>query len=309
MKTFVKKLSMIIVMMAFAVIVAMIVPTKAQAAAFKGNSAGKVTKCGSYYIKRNKTGIYKSKKKTSGFKLVVKAATSTAKDNGSYAYGFTSNGSTIYYAVNDNKTNKGIIYSIKVTGKSKKTIYKAKHQVNVYYAYDGKLIYKSDVHGQKNFFEDYFYQLNPSSKTKYKLIAHANQGWDSDITTFDYLDLDSTSGKYVVFKVDDEQIGYLLWDMSKQKSDTFAYLDDCSRLKTGLKPYILKDGYVYYINESEAWDEEDDDNNQFTVLKRKLFATSNQYLADVKGFRKITSFSTSKVVYTDAKGNKKTISY
>ncbi len=251
MKQYIKKLSMVLVMMTFALIVAMTVPTEAKAA-FKSSPQGEVTKCGSYYIKRNKTGIYKSKKKSSGFKLVVKAATSKAKDDGKYAYGFTSDGKTIYYAVNDNKTNKGNIYSIKATGKSKKTIYKAKHQVNVYYAYGGKIMYKSDVLGKKNFRNNYIYCLDPKStaKTKYTLIRkYEPYGSVGEIT----LRSIEFQGKYAIIteNYSGESYFYYFWDFVKMKKYEVGYTDvpNGAHLKNISDYYYIEDGYFYFINQ------------------------------------------------------------
>ncbi len=309
MKQYIKKLSMVLVVMAFALIVAMTVPTEAKAA-FKSSPQGKVTKCGSYYIKRNKTGIYKSKKKTSGFKLVVKAATSTAKDRGKYAYGFTSDGTTIYYAVNDNKTNKGNIYSIKATGKSKKTIYKAKHQVNVYYAYGGKIIYKSDVYGRKNFEDDYMYCLNPKStaKTKYTKICDTVVPYDATGSSIVCDGIKSFIGKYAVIISSnwDNENSISVWDIEKMKEYSIGrtdcgYPDDYSRL------YYIKDGYFYYIRQYFD-DATSDENHSLIVVKIKIGSTKESFVtSEYSGWYE--SLKPGKLIYKDKKGKTHTVTF
>ncbi len=304
MKQYIKKLSMVLVLMVFAVIVAMTVPTEAKAA-YKSSPYGKVIKCGSYYIKRNKTGIYKSKKKTSGFKLVVKAATSKIKDNGSYAYGFTSDGTTIYYAVNDDKTNKGIIYSIKATGKSKKTVYKAKHQVNVYYSYGGKIVYKSDVIGDKNFAWDYMYCLNPKStaKTKYKNMCYSGDSSYDSHDVMSWIFIKEFTGKYAVILTQNEE-GWndiCLWDIDKMKENyvgasEWGFPDKINNL------YYIKDGYFYYIYQWEDYD------IGACVVKHKIGSDKETKVTkEYKGWG--VSLKPGQLIYENLKGKKCTVKF
>lgn len=232
-------LKMSLVLVAFVLI--MLVPKNIKAAQFKLSPQGKSTKCGSYYIKYNSKGLYK-KKSGGSWKLIVKASSK-------YAYpSFTSDGKTIYYA--SNAKRKGVIYKISVSGKNKKAIYNAKHNVRVIYYYNGKICYCSDIYGDSDWeteFDYAMYVYNTKNKAYKKLY---------EVYGTNYFEYAYKNSLVLTYGTEDGTSGFEIYNIDTYKCKSKTFDDMNPKFK-----YASKDNYVYV-----------------GVLHKKDFGSSTKYI-------------------------------
>ena len=268
--------------------------TKAADAYVAGNGSTPV-KVGDYYYKQTNKGIYRCKTKAGEYKKIVKYEHDYKSAKSS---GYLVNGSWIFYTVSSKTTvdgavrDRGIIYKVKVNGKSKSTVRKCNYAVKLLHYYGRNLTFYYLVSGDTWPTSRAMYTFNIDTRELFKTA----KGYPVGLTIL------KTYGPILCFKWTEKHIDskyyyeIKAYNVVTHKSYFYDFVEG---------NYVINENYIYYVPSNESFEAGNAKRLTTKVLRVNLNTGAVKELTEEFTTTAVENLSTGRLVYVRAYKNKK----